>query len=77
VLCPNCVTADDLIADRHPSFWIDRKTGVARIACGCGADLGEVPETRPTEITCLSCGTVMVVKDAVVGVNLEVKKPAA
>lgn len=54
-VCPDCITADDVVAQRESSFWLNEKTGRTHIACACGSDLGEVPESRPADVQCLTC----------------------
>jgi hypothetical protein len=57
IVCPECLTNDDKVANLAPQVWIDQ-AGVTRIGCRCGADLGPVPETKPTDVECKSCGMV-------------------
>jgi len=75
VLCPDCVTADDLLADRFATFWLNRQTWTTHIACRCEADLGPVPDTAPADITCASCGATWAYLPATVGFTLKLKTP--
>lgn len=72
VMCSNCLTADDVVAARYADFWFD-ENGITRIACRCGADLGLVPEMKPTDVECLSCHAVWTVTGEV-GHTLKAKQ---
>jgi hypothetical protein len=77
VLCPGCVTADDLLADSHATFWINTKTYAMHIACACGDDLGTTPASAPADVPCISCGRTWEYFAYEVGRGLRQKLPAA
>jgi hypothetical protein len=73
ILCPDCVTEDDIVANRTPEFWFDSSNEMWRLACRCEADLGAFPpHTRPTEITCASCQATFMVSSGRVGHTVRV-----
>jgi hypothetical protein len=72
VLCPDCVTDDDIVANRTGEFWFDSRTATTRIACRCGADLGPIPETKPTDVDCVTCYAVWTITGKV-GYTLRAK----
>jgi hypothetical protein len=68
ILCPDCVTEDDIVANSMPEFWFDSRNDVWRLACRCEADLGAfAPHIPATEITCASCQVVSTVSTGGVG----------